>query len=139
MNANIRCRRIALSRELRAHIERRLYFSLERFTLRMTRIDVLIEDLNGPRGGLDKLCRIKIRLRPTGTVIAEYVHSNLYTAVACAAGSAAEAAARAVQRLRDRRPEPRTLQGVISERGPEDPLRRWTQKLHFKSTTRRSA
>jgi ribosome-associated translation inhibitor RaiA len=107
MNTRIRSRRIELPRQALAHIERRLHFSLDRFALRISSVDVLIEDLNGPRGAADKSCRITIRLRPTGTVIARYVHPSLNTALAYAARCAEEAMARAVQRLRDRRLESR--------------------------------
>lgn len=104
MNTRIRSRRIEIPRQALAHIERRLHFSLDRFELRISSIDVLIEDLNGPRGGPDKSCRIKIKLHPTGTVIVRYAHSSLNTAVAFATRCIEEAVARAVQRVCDRRP-----------------------------------
>lgn len=114
MNTRIRSRRIELPRHALAHIERRLHFSLDRFMLRISSVDVLVEDLNGPRGGTDKLCRIKIKLRPTGTVIARYVHSSLNTAVAYAARCVEEAMARAVQRIRDSRPNPGDLHAAVA-------------------------
>jgi putative sigma-54 modulation protein len=53
------------------HVERRLCFALSRFSGRIRRVDVFLADENGPRGGIDKTCRIVVRLRDGGDVIAE--------------------------------------------------------------------
>ena len=49
--------------ELTAHVERRLRFALTRFSGRIGRVNVFLTDQNGPRGGIDKTCRIVVRLR----------------------------------------------------------------------------
>lgn len=57
--------------ELAAHVERRLRFALTRFSSRIGRVTVFLADQNGPRGGIDKTCRIVVRLRAGGDVVAE--------------------------------------------------------------------
>ena len=57
--------------ELTAHVERRLRFALTRFSGRIGRVNVFLADQNGPRGGIDKTCRIVVRLRDGGDVVAE--------------------------------------------------------------------
>jgi|688.fasta_scaffold36068_4 hypothetical protein len=57
--------------ELSAHVERRLRFALTRFSGRIGRVNVFLADQNGPRGGIDKTCRIVVRLRDGGDVVAE--------------------------------------------------------------------
>jgi hypothetical protein len=57
--------------ELTAHVERRLRFALTRFSSRIGRVNVFLADQNGPRGGIDKTCRIVVRLRDGGDVVAE--------------------------------------------------------------------
>jgi len=57
--------------ELAAHVERRLRFALTRFSGRIGRVQVVLADQNGPRGGIDKTCRIVVRLRDGGDVVAE--------------------------------------------------------------------
>jgi putative sigma-54 modulation protein len=57
--------------ELTAHVERRLRFALTRFNGRIGRVNVYLADQNGPRGGVDKTCRIVVRLRDGGDVVAE--------------------------------------------------------------------
>ena len=58
---------------LSAHIERRLQFALARFSGRIQRVNVFLQDQNGPRGGVDKTCRIVVRLRDGGDLVAEVV------------------------------------------------------------------
>ena len=57
--------------ELSAHVERRLRFALTRFSSRIGRVNVFLADQNGPRGGIDKTCRIVVRLLDGGDVVAE--------------------------------------------------------------------
>ena len=47
----------------RGRAERRLRFALGRFAGRIDRVLVQVCDTNGPRGGLDKQCRVRVRLR----------------------------------------------------------------------------
>ena len=42
------------------HIERRLRFALDRFGDRIARVFVFLHDRNGPRGGIDKICRVLV-------------------------------------------------------------------------------
>jgi ribosomal subunit interface protein len=63
MNVRIRTRGLRLGKNLRSHVERRAFFALDRFEDRIERVDVRLEDANGPRGGEDKLCRVEVRLR----------------------------------------------------------------------------
>ncbi|HEY6909131.1 MAG TPA: HPF/RaiA family ribosome-associated protein [Myxococcales bacterium] len=93
--------RIRASAAVRAYVERRLQFSLGRFSKRVDRAVVHLEDVNGPRGGEDKLCRIEVRLRPTGNVLVEESGSLVLAAVAGAAERVGRAVSRAVERRRD--------------------------------------
>ena len=52
-------------------MERRLDFALGRFGGRISQVTVGLEDLNGPRGGADKRCRLAVRLVPSGKVTIE--------------------------------------------------------------------
>jgi putative sigma-54 modulation protein len=57
--------------DLVAHVERRLRFALSRFSGRIRRVNVFLADQNGPRGGIDKTCRIVVRMKDGGDVVAE--------------------------------------------------------------------
>ena len=93
--------RIRVSAAVRAYVERRLQFSLGRFSRRVERAMVHLADVNGPRGGEDKVCRIEVRLRPTGNVFVEESGCAILAAVAGAAERVGRAVSRAVERRRD--------------------------------------
>jgi ribosome-associated translation inhibitor RaiA len=46
---------------------------------------VRLRDVNGPRGGVDKACRIVVRLRDRGTSFVEAIDRDLYAAIDAAA------------------------------------------------------
>src|SRR3954447_23488504 len=71
MQLRIRGVNYGLDDGLRDYIERRLQFALGRFAARIHRLTVRLTDVNGPRGGLDKRCRIAVALVPRGVVIVE--------------------------------------------------------------------
>ncbi len=49
--------------------KRLLRFSLSRFSGVVSRVKVRLYDVNGPKGGIDKRCRITVKLRTAGQVI----------------------------------------------------------------------
>lgn len=51
-------------------IEHAVASGLDRFkhTIREVRLSVV--DVNGPRGGLDKMCRVMLRMKPAGMLVA---------------------------------------------------------------------
>ena len=64
MNIQIRGIGIPPTAALAAHIERRLAFSLSRFSAQIERVVVRFSDMNGPRGGSDKVCRVGFTPNP---------------------------------------------------------------------------
>jgi ribosomal subunit interface protein len=81
MQFEIHGKDIPLTEHLRGHIQRRLGFALERFAARIRKVRVSVGDLNGPRGGVDKRCRVAIVLIPSKTIVIEERDSSLYAAV----------------------------------------------------------
>ena len=79
-------------------VRTRLEFALGRFAGRVRSLHVTLKDLNGPRGGLDKQCRIDIRLRRLGRLI---VIDDVDAEPEAAISRAAERAGRAVTRAVD--------------------------------------
>jgi putative sigma-54 modulation protein len=85
---------------LRAHVERRLAFALDRWGERIARARVVLADVNGPKGGADKACRVELRLRGAGGVRATARDVDAYAAIDAAAHRAARALSRALDRER---------------------------------------
>jgi len=120
MPIQIVARNLELTSAQREIVERRLAFALGRFGDRVSRVTVSVEDLNGPRRGLDQHCRIEVSLVPSGKVMAEATDAEMELAV----GRAAERVARCVRSELDRR---RTSairhrrRGIAADGGPPSP------------------
>ena len=99
MPLQIVARNLELTSTQRDIVERRLAFALGRFGNRVGRVTVSLENLNGPKSGLDQRCRIEVSLVPSGTVMAEATDAEIEPAV----GRAAERVARCVKSELDRR------------------------------------
>ena len=85
---------------LMGHAERRLRFALTRHCDRIVRVAVLVGDSNGPRGGTDKFCRIRILLQRAPEVLVEDNGAELYAVIDRAAERAGRNVAKRVDRLR---------------------------------------
>jgi len=76
---------------------------LKRFDHMIRRVCVQITDVNGPRGGEDKSCRIQVYLKRASSVIVEDRGANILGVIGRAIGRADMAMSRAADRLRGRR------------------------------------
>jgi|SRR5664279_2950057 ribosome-associated translation inhibitor RaiA len=62
MHIEIRCHGVALTNELRRCVDQRLGRSLDRFQPHIQSVFVSLSDVNGPKGGSDKMCRVTVVL-----------------------------------------------------------------------------
>jgi ribosomal subunit interface protein len=99
MNLDVRGRHMQVSDALRAHLARRLAFALGRVSHRIGSVRVRLEDVNGPKGGIDKCCRIAVRGDRGWIVMIEEWDSDAYGAVDRAAGRAGRAVQRTLGRM----------------------------------------
>ncbi len=79
--------------------------ALGRFARRVRTVRVWLEDVNGPRGGVDTRCRIEVHFRPRGSITVSALATDEYAATAEAAARARELVDRRVKRDRSRRRE----------------------------------
>jgi len=91
-----------LPADLSDHIERRLRFALARFGGRVERVIVFLQDRNGPKGGIDKVCRILAKVHGCGSLMAVVADSEWTAAVDRATTRIGHTVARQVDRARDR-------------------------------------
>ena len=94
MNIEIRNLNERIDQSQRDFIERRLLFALGRFGSRIRRVMVRLEDMNGPRGGLDKRCHIEVRMPGRNVLVVDVRDVELEPAVS-------RAAERIARRVRD--------------------------------------
>ncbi|MCX7063379.1 MAG: HPF/RaiA family ribosome-associated protein [Proteobacteria bacterium] len=85
MYIDIQAHGIPLTDALRDHTQRRLGFSLARAADRVRRVKVRLSDVNGPRGGIDKRCRIQVTLNGLGEVVIEDTEADPFLAIGRAA------------------------------------------------------
>jgi putative sigma-54 modulation protein len=86
--------------EDRAYLRRKLARRLEKFADSIERVSLRTEDVNGPRGGIDRVCRVKVVLRGLPTVVIEKRDAALNAAVALALDGVERAVRRRLQRRR---------------------------------------
>lgn len=102
------------------HTERRLRFAFTRSGDRIKRVVVRLGDRNGPRGGEDKFCRMRVYLEHAPSVLIEDAGADLYAVIDRVAERAGRNVAKQVDRLRENvwptRPKPlRSLPGDDSD------------------------
>ncbi len=96
MRVEILARNLELRPALRELVDRRVRFALARFADRLLAVRVRLDDLNGPRGGLDMRCRMTAQLRAGGQVDAEVTDLQIEPAIC-------RCADRLARRVRDAR------------------------------------
>ena len=106
MRIEIQTRGFELTEGLREHAERRLQFALSWAASEVRAVRVCLFDVNGPRGGNDKRCRIQIPLSGSPNVVVEDAEADLYVAIDRAADRVERTMARRLGRLREHRHPP---------------------------------
>jgi CBS domain-containing protein/ribosome-associated translation inhibitor RaiA len=98
--AHIRVMGVDIGEDDRAYVRRKLGMKLGKFASSIERVSIRLEDLNGPRGGIDKVCRIKVVLSALPSVIYEQRDATIETAIDGALAGTERAVRRSVQRRR---------------------------------------
>ncbi|HOM18667.1 MAG TPA: HPF/RaiA family ribosome-associated protein [Thermoguttaceae bacterium] len=115
MQVFISAKNFKVSEPVREHVDRRLAFALDRFQAEIERIDVTLADLNGPKGGMDKQCRMVAKLRSDGTLVIEDQDMDFYAVIDRAADRLGHAVQRAIDRRRDTKYARRRAEALLSE------------------------
>ena len=103
MNVQMVSKEFSLSPSLREHIIRRLDAAFARTHHKVGRIVIRLRDLNGPRGGRDKVCQVDVELANRPGVVIREVQENMYNAI----DNAVRRAAYRAMRLASRQPRPK--------------------------------
>ena len=106
MKIDTRAQGVELSSGLHEHIERCLNFGLDWARHDVSRVVISLSDTNGPRGGNDKRCQLRIPLSGMRDVIIEEVADDLQVAIARAVDRAVRSLERRLSRQREFGPTP---------------------------------
>lgn len=100
MQIEIRAHGFELTDGLRTHAERRLRFGLDWARHGVNKVILRFTDINGPRGGDDKRCLLRIPLPRMREVVIEDTAADLYVAIDRVIDRAARTLARRISRQR---------------------------------------
>lgn len=102
MHIEITSQGFAMTPGLRHYTLQRLRAARAVMAARVHRIRVRLSDENGPRGGIDKRCRIAIHLSGRPPVVVEHTQDDLYRAIDHVAKRALDSMLRHLSRHRGR-------------------------------------
>ena len=88
MQIDIQTRSFSLTDALRSHAKRRLCFALACCDDHIQRVVIRLSDINGPRGGADKRCHLRVVLDGLPDVVIEDIEADLYVSIDRAADRA---------------------------------------------------
>lgn len=108
MQIDIQARDFSLTDALRSHAERRLSFTMTCCDDHIQRVVMRLSDINGPRGGADKRCHLRVVLDGLPDVVIEDIETDMYIAIDRATDRAGRTLVRKIDRqqslLRQGRP-----------------------------------
>jgi ribosome-associated translation inhibitor RaiA len=91
---------VELDEDDRALIRRKLGTKLGKFVESIERVTVRMTDANGPRGGVDHVCGVKVVLSGLPSVVVERRDASPYAAIDLALRATEQAVRRSVSRRR---------------------------------------
>ena len=116
--AHIRVNGVEMEDQDRDNVARKLGMKLGKFASSIERITVRLSDANGPKGGRDQICQIKVVLSGLPSIVVEERASALHAATERALKATALAVRRSVQRRRLKALHHRASQAIGAVRQP---------------------
>jgi hypothetical protein len=98
--AHIRVLGANLNKDKRIQVRQKLKRKIGKFARAIERVSVRVNDINGPRGGIDQVCRIKVVLSNLSSVVFEAKDASLDVAIGRALAGTERAVRRSLQRRR---------------------------------------
>ncbi|MDY7107279.1 MAG: HPF/RaiA family ribosome-associated protein [Planctomycetota bacterium] len=102
MRLHVQGHNIPLSDALHEYAARRISFAFDRISHRVRDVVVRLTNVNGPRGGEDKLCRIHVHLTSGGSLVLEDRDASAYSAIDRSIGRIKRLVKNELRRKRDR-------------------------------------
>ncbi|MCL4211922.1 MAG: HPF/RaiA family ribosome-associated protein [Phycisphaeraceae bacterium] len=94
---------VRLTDAIQVHAEQSLRGALSRVMDRVQGVMVRVMDVNGPKGGINKRCKVRVDLLDGRSMLLEETDDDLYRAIARVAGRAKRVVIKEIRRLRDLR------------------------------------
>jgi putative sigma-54 modulation protein len=81
MLVNIQSRHFSLSEALSKYVKKKVQIMLCRYEGKIIRVDVSLFDINGPKGGEDKCCKIVVKINGASSIVVQETAEDLYDAI----------------------------------------------------------
>ena len=81
MLVNIQSRHFSLSAALSKYVKSKIQIMLSRYESKIISINVSLFDINGPKGGEDKCCKIIIKINGASSIVIQETAEDLYDAI----------------------------------------------------------
>jgi putative sigma-54 modulation protein len=104
MKVEVRCKGFESSDNLAEHVTRKAHQHLSRFGRRVDAVEARLSDVNGPRGGRDKRCRLTVHVPGAPPIHVEELHQDYYASIDLALARVAHAVGRSIERARQHHP-----------------------------------
>ncbi|GAB4129025.1 HPF/RaiA family ribosome-associated protein [Thermopirellula anaerolimosa] len=117
MDLRVLTRRVNLDEATHELVERRINFAVDQFNGWINSVEVVLEDVNGPRGGVDKECRVLVSLKGGKLIKIEDRDADLVTVINRAADRLSQVVGRELEKRRDRKGV--TPAGSVPETPPD--------------------
>lgn len=91
---------IEVTDAITSHVQNRFTAALDKHERQVEDITIRLEDINGPKGGVDMRCQATIHLRPGDMVVVEDVQEDLYAAISVAADRAKHVVSRRLDKVK---------------------------------------
>lgn len=98
MQIDIQAREFSLTDALQQHARRRIQYALARNDDRILRVVMRLSDVNGPRGGEDKRCHLRVVLSGMPELVTEDTEADMYLAINRATTRAGRSLSRRLKR-----------------------------------------
>ena len=81
MLVHIQSKHFSLSEALSQYVRNKVQIMLGRYEAKIIRVDVSLFDINGPKGGEDKCCKIIVKINSASSVVVQETAKDLYDAI----------------------------------------------------------
>lgn len=92
-----------LSVALEEHAQARLEAALGQHESHVEKVTLRLQDLNGPKGGVDQQCHLIIKLHKQPEVIIDERGEDAYSVISLAADRAKNVVARALEKVKEKK------------------------------------
>lgn len=102
MDLKIHGHHLEVTDSIRSHIQAAFDTALNQHARWITGVTVRLEDVNGPKKGVDMRCQAEIHLKANSTVVLEETKEDMYAAINVVADKAKQVVGRKVEKAREK-------------------------------------